>query len=115
MTTRTPPTPPPTERLLGPWSTTALAALLVVGGILVLIPGKANVDDADDSASSLHPQLRVPAILARPQAPATTEQKPASVAVQGSSTFVAGSGADSELLTSGEHQGAGSRLTTPNQ
>ncbi len=115
MTTRTPPSPLGTEKLLGPWSMTALAALLVVGGLLAMIPGKAGAGDGDGSANSLHPQVRGPAIEGRTRAPAAPATKPVPPAVQAAQAAVAESGANAELLTSDEHQAAGSILTTPDQ
>ena len=52
----------PTESLLGPWSMTALAALLVVGGILMLLPGKRARASADSGAASLHPVMQGTAV-----------------------------------------------------
>ena len=115
MSTRIPPSLPPTEKLLGPWSMTALAALLVVGGILVMIPGKSGIDAADDSASSLHPEVSVPTISVRSQTSAVPVHQATPASVDGSAAVVAGRGANSESLTSAEHPSAGSRLTTPNQ
>ncbi len=45
MQTRIADAPVPTEPMLGPWSLTAFAALLVIGGILILLSS-----DHQDSA-----------------------------------------------------------------
>ena len=53
MTMSTSQTDGPTEPLLGSWSLTAVAALLVVGGILLLVPSK-GTSAAENDASALH-------------------------------------------------------------
>ena len=55
MHSRHPSKTAPTEPLLGPWSMTALAALLVVGGTLALLPTPSVAGELGDGADSLHP------------------------------------------------------------
>lgn len=61
-----------TDPLLGPWSLTALAALLVGGGILLLLPDKHAPDASDGSA--LH-RANVPAVPVRAPAAARSPDR----------------------------------------
>lgn len=116
MTTRTPPSPLPTEKLLGPWSLTALAALLVVGGILVMVPGQPSATYAEGGANSMHPQGLTTTREARPKDPAEPAGgRPATVAVRGPDESAAGAGANANPATSDGTQGSSSKLTAPDR